>query len=152
MSVLVPALDYLLRNRYGWTLFKKDMWMARACIVAMVVGYLGVSVAPNSAILLTSLSISSFAAGYEFILRSLLGQAAYGHNVATVYTAMSVLETSSLLVSGPVLAATFRLGLQWGGPWLGIPFVVAALLVGFGGLILLAMKEVKKTDDINEDE
>lgn len=135
MSFVLPAVDYTLRTKYAWSMFSKDMWLARGCILAMVVGYLGIAAAPSSVILLAFVSISSLAAGYEFILRSLLGQASKGQNVATVYTTMSVLETTGLLTSGPLLAATFRRGLQWGGPWIGLPFVIASLLVGTGGLI-----------------
>lgn len=149
-SVVVPALDTLLRVKYGWTLFKKDMWMARICIVVMIIGFLGTSVAPNTPTVLIAISFYSLAAGYEFILRSLLVQAAHSENIATVYTTMSVLETTGLLISGPTLAATFKLGLRWGGSWIGLPFVVAAVLVGTGGLLLYALKEEEQVDAEDE--
>ena len=53
-------------------------------------------------------------------------------HVATLYTAVGITETAGGLLAGPLLAASFRTGMDWGGAWIGLPYIAA------GGLFTVA--------------
>lgn len=40
---------------------------------------------------------------------------------------ISTLEAVGILIAGPLLAISFRIGMQGGGAWLGLPYIVAGL-------------------------
>jgi len=63
-----------------------------------------------------------------------------------LYTAITVLTYGGMLVGGPLFASLFRLGMQLGEPWVGLPFFVS------GGSFLLALiaisaGEIGKNDE-----
>lgn len=57
----------------------------------------------------------------------------------SIISAMEVLTALGIAVSGPIVAATFRLGMKWGGGWIGLPMFVGAVLMVPGAGILLGM-------------
>ncbi|KAM3506931.1 hypothetical protein MY11210_007362 [Beauveria gryllotalpidicola] len=67
------------------------------------------------------------------------------------YSAMRFLVGASLvseknratgaILAGPVMASAFRVGLQWGQPWYGLPFLAAGLLQLFTLLILIYVRQ-----------
>ncbi|TQV92256.1 hypothetical protein V2A60_004543 [Cordyceps javanica] len=135
-SLVIPLLDRLLRLKWSWTLFEKDIFLAQLSLAIMVTGFFGIGIASTSAVMLAFLCWTSLSRGHEFIMRSLLAQAAGEANAAVVYTTNSVLETAGIAMAGPLLAAAFQKGLSWGGVWLGFPFFVASALVFVGSCLL----------------
>lgn len=61
-----------------------------------------------------------------------------------VFTTVSVLETVSALVTGPIYAAVFRASLSRGGHWLGIPSFLGSALIGLGGLLLYYVSKAEQ--------
>lgn len=145
-SLIVPFFDHLLRNRWSWTLFSKDMILAKSSLIFMVIGYSGIGLAATSGLLITFVAVASLSKGHEYIMRSLLAQSAGEANVAVVFTTMSVLESCGSIVSGPLLAASFRFGLRQGEFWIGFPFFMAALLVFTGLCLVSAASRTAKRD------
>lgn len=47
-------------------------------------------------------------------LRSLLASVVESHHVGMLYTVIGIYETVGTLVAGPLLAMSFRTGLDWG--------------------------------------
>lgn len=79
-------------------------------------------------------------------MRSLLAQVAGEANAGVVMTTMSMLETTGIVVAGPLLAAAFRQGLKLGGVFLGFPFFVATALLILGACFVVAAARTSKVD------
>lgn len=152
VSVFLPLLDTLLRLKWSWTLFEKDIFLAQLSLAMMAVGYFGIGVATTSAILLAFVSITSFSRGQEFIMRSLLAQAAGEANVGVVYTTNSVLETAGAAIAGPLMAGAFRQGMDWGGFMIGFPFFVASGFIIVSSVFVWTASKTAKVDLHHDDE
>ncbi|KAJ3496587.1 hypothetical protein NLG97_g2554 [Lecanicillium saksenae] len=151
-SVFIPLLDRLLRQKWSWTLFEKDIFLAQLSLAIMTIGYFGIGSASTSAVMLAFLSFMSLSKGHEFIMRSLLAQAAGEANVGVVYTTNSVLETVGMAVAGPLMAAAFRRGLEWGGVMIGFPFFVASVVLFLGSCLVWIASRTAKVDLHHEHE
>lgn len=145
VSILPFASRVLLGKMQLSPLFK-DLWIARASIVALVVGSFGIGIANQSVLLLFSLAIYSLGAGYTPAMRSLLALVAEDQHVGMLFTALSVLENFGNLIAGPLMATTFRIGLSWGEPWIGLPFIAAACLLACGAAIVFGVTFSRKED------
>ena len=76
-----------------------------------------------------------FALGFAFEVtaRSLLTSLVDLKHLGIVYTGISVMTYGGVIVGGPLLANSFRWGMQRGDFWMGLPFLIAA------GLFMLAL-------------
>lgn len=86
--------------------------------------------------------------GFNVFARSLLATVAGGRHVAMLYTTVSFVEMSGILISGPVIATTFRYGLKLGGVWVGLPFLSAACLFCVAAVIILRV-DFKHSDKVD---
>lgn len=153
-ALLLPALDYFLRNKCHMSLIHKDMWLVRISILVMMVGALCVGLSPTVSLLIASLTIYGLGSGYEFAMRAMLAQVA-GDRVATVYTTMSFMESAGDLIASPSLAYVYQVGLRWGGGWIGLPFFTLAGLFGVAAAIVWLVRTrdfVKAEEEEAEDE
>jgi hypothetical protein len=55
-------------------------------------------------------------------------------HVARLYAIIAVMETSSALLAGPMVAGLYEMGLEWKGAWLGLPFWGLAGVLTVGAL------------------
>jgi len=69
-----------------------------------------------------------------------------------VYSVLNMLLVLSGSLAGPLYSGTFTAGMQLGGFWLGLPFVIGGGLavVALGGMIFL--KEKDTYDPLNDDD
>jgi len=56
-----------------------------------------------------------------------------------LYTVIGICETAGALVAGPLLAMSFRAGLDWGGDWLGLPYIAAGSLFAVAAIALCSI-------------
>lgn len=126
-AIVMPAGDVYMRNKMGFSLIAKDLWLVRLSFVALLIGSIAIGLSPTPATLIASLVIYGIGTGNELAMRGLISQAA-GDRVATVFTTMGVMETAGIVMSGPILTAVYKLGIQLKGGWLGLPFFFAASL------------------------
>lgn len=138
-AVVLPLVDVLLRKKLNISLAAKDMWLVRGSILVMLLGSICISVSESTATFVSSLAIFGLGSGYEFAMRGLLAQVA-GDSIATVYTTMSFMETIGELIAGPMLARLYRVGLGWGGNWIGLPFFAVAGLFTVAAIIVWCIR------------
>ncbi|KJZ73966.1 hypothetical protein HIM_06634 [Hirsutella minnesotensis 3608] len=148
---ILPLLSRALQNRLSLGSAVKDLWIARASVVALIAGSFGIGIASTSTLLVSSLMIYGLGSGYGPAMRGLLGDVAGKRNVGMLYTTMSVMENLGTLIAGPLVASTFQLGLDWGDGWIGLPFIAAAALLTCAG-VLVAMVKSKKLDYATKEE
>jgi hypothetical protein len=60
--------------------------------------------------------------------------------LATLYTALSLIDTIASLLAGPLVSAAFSLGSKLGGVWQGIPFLFACGLCTLASVFMLRVR------------
>ncbi|KAJ5794581.1 MFS transporter [Penicillium paradoxum] len=139
--ILLPAVSRLLEQKLGLSDTRKDMVLARGSIVILSVGFFLVAWAPTVAMVTMGFVVSTFGRGYGNIIRSLVTSLVPPQFTGRIYTMITVIETFGLLLSGPLLATLFRVGLnQSDERWLGLPFVVAG---GMGVVVAITISCIK---------
>ncbi|KAL1901615.1 hypothetical protein Cpir12675_000305 [Ceratocystis pirilliformis] len=114
----------------------KDLILARVSIVFKIIGICVVARASHSVFLFGGVALSACGFGYSIFVRGLM-TSMVPHNNAVLYSVIGFLESIGILLASPVMGALYRLGLKRGGPWIGLPFLLAAGLY-VGALIIVS--------------
>jgi hypothetical protein len=85
--------------------------------------------------ILFSIGISILALGYGFYaaLRSVASALVSEDHIGLLNTTIALVQGVGAVVAGPTLAGAFNLGMRMGGAWIGLPYLVGAVLVGAAG-------------------
>lgn len=138
MLIVMPTASSILTKRYGHGPLSRDLFLGRVSIAFMAVGTLLLALAPVPAMFIPALLISSCGAGFPVLCRALLNAVVEPHTVGTLNTTISTVESLVGLLSAPVMGWLFSAGLDLGGMWMGMPFMVTTglclgvLVVVFG--------------------
>ena len=131
---ILPAASWSL-GRVGYTPLRRDLTLARASAVFTFVGTVIIAVAPFGALCIFALVIFSFGSGLQALFRALICAVVEPHTLGTLNTAIAMTESLMGLVSSPALGWLLSKGLDLGGGWMGLSFMVAAAL----GAIITAL-------------
>lgn len=90
------------------------------------------------------------------LTRSVITTLVDQQHIGRLYAAVSVVETTSSLIAGPLLGALYTWGLKWKGPWIGLPFYCLAgiTFISSIGVFTFSYFEEKKdntTLDVSEE-
>ncbi|KAK1751710.1 major facilitator superfamily domain-containing protein [Echria macrotheca] len=137
LLVVLPGTSQLLLSRLGFSARQKDLRLAQASAALAALGVILQGVARDKVVLVAGIVVAGMGGGYTFMVRGLMTALVDGRETGLLYTSIAFIEALSALVSGPVYAGLFHLGLEWGDEWVGLPFlfagcvlVTAAVLVG----------------------
>jgi hypothetical protein len=87
------------------------------------------------------------------VVRSIITNMIEPRQMGTVNSLIGVLELLGIMIASPLLYGALRVGFQWGGPWLGLPFVCTAGILSLSTAILwlLPIREVSgsKNNSVN---
>lgn len=86
------------------------------------------------------LGLLSLGSGYTLLVRSLLASMVEKNQIGTIYTMISAIETIGILIAGPLLAISFRIGMEKDGGWLGLPYIVAGFLFALATFMVSAIQ------------
>uniref|UniRef100_A0A4E9EQY6 Major facilitator superfamily (MFS) profile domain-containing protein n=1 Tax=Gibberella zeae TaxID=5518 RepID=A0A4E9EQY6_GIBZA len=150
--VALPFAQRVMR-RSNVPAITQDVWIARTCVVVLVITYCLAGFADNLIVFVTAIVLSAVNFCLNPALRSLLLTMAHSAGAGAVLSAVEVLNAIAAVVSGPVMAAGFRLGMEWGGKWLGLHWFIAMLILLPGALIVVCMRfnNVGRRQDTPED-
>ncbi|KAF3026097.1 hypothetical protein E8E15_005491 [Penicillium rubens] len=85
------------------------------------------SKAPTPAILIGGQVISSIGSAFMITTRSMATSLVQPDHAGTLYSAIAIAQGVGTLLSGPLFANLFRLGMHLGTAWMGLPFFQASL-------------------------
>lgn len=144
MLVAIPVATRFLLKRT--TALGKDIWIARVGIMTLVVGAFGVGAATTGPLFIAALSLYRAEICYTPALMAIIATMTGidGENekhASFVYMCISFVTCVGTVISGPLLAEAFRLGLRWGGGWLGLPFFLCSVLQIFVAMILFVVRD-----------
>jgi len=120
-------LSFLAAKYFNLHGKRSDHVMSKGSGIFSIVGFTAVFIAPTPAILICGQVILSIGSAFLVNTRSLATSLVLPDHVGTLYSAIAIAQGLGILISGPLFANLFRLGMHLGKAWLGLPFLQAAL-------------------------
>lgn len=135
-AVVLPIISQLLL-KIGMPPTIKDWWIVRVSAVISVAAALAMGLAPTVALFVSAMVFGESSGGLQAALRSVVTELVDQSHVALVMTVLSMSLTVSEMVAGPLMAETFKLGMELGGVLIGMPYLVSAALLSVGAVLLI---------------
>lgn len=123
---LVPVVGARLQERLGLDIPSRDLWLSRIAISCCPVGLFLIAASPNMAPMVIGMIITAVSSGASSLVRSIITGIVEPERVSVLNGVINVVQAVGSLVSGPLLAELFALGLRLGNNWIALPFDVAA--------------------------
>jgi MFS family permease len=114
--------------------------------MAYVLGSVACAAAPNGTAFTVAVAIYEFSKGYPPAIASVIASVAEKAGIvqhSAVYATVATAEGIGAIISGPVIAGAFNVGLQWGGAWYGLPFWICSLLYLVAAVIIFNVRATK---------
>jgi MFS family permease len=140
LLVFLPAGSWILVNKRGLGPLERDLLLARISIIFVIGGSFLTAFAPTVWLFISALVVTSLGAGFTTLCRALLNAVVEPHTVATLNTTISMMEGIMGLISSPFLGWLLSKGLELGGMWMGLPYLVCAGLATATGALLAAFR------------
>ncbi|KAH8879335.1 MFS general substrate transporter [Thozetella sp. PMI_491] len=140
LLAVLPALNWIMVERLHMRATDKDLLLARASTIALVLGSLVIAFAWNAYILVVGLVVLSCGAGIGSVIRSLANSLVEEHHVGILNTLIGLMTQLALMIGGPLLASALSLGFRKGGLLVGLPFICAAIMFSITLTILLIFR------------
>ncbi|CAM1506121.1 Fc.00g057620.m01.CDS01 [Cosmosporella sp. VM-42] len=125
LLVILPMSSKLISKFSKLGPMQRDLQLTRVSMIFTTVGCLFMALAGTSWLFITSIIIYSLGNGFIPLCRALLNSVVEPHTVATLNTTIALIELLMGLVSGPAMGWLLSRGLDLGGAWLGLPFLVS---------------------------
>jgi hypothetical protein len=106
----------------------KDLSLARGSSIFAIVGFFVTFIAPTPAVLLLGVVLVALSAPFSLAIISVSASFVSADQVATLYSAVSLVISFASILAGPVFASVYGLGLRMGLAWSGLPFALASAL------------------------
>lgn len=132
---LLPQLSFLMLKHMSTV--RADLVLVQGSVFLLTVGTAIMAFSQQSGAFTAGIVSFSLGWGYYAALRSLATYLVLPSQAGALNTAIALAQSYGAMVSGPVLALSFRWGLAMGGTLVGLPYVVASILfAAAGGLVL----------------
>ena len=155
LLILIPLLSTYLLEKMSFSASRKNLLISRISLALLAFGSILQGVAPNISVLFAGLTICILGTGVGASTRALITSYVMQDEVARLYSAIATAETVGMMASGPLVASLFSIGLgRGGGIWLGLPFVVVGVVLGFAavGMCMLRFERNKEGEHRREED
>ncbi|OQE40910.1 hypothetical protein PENCOP_c005G08128 [Penicillium coprophilum] len=125
--VIMPILTFLAAKYFNLRGKRSDHFFSKGSGLLCIIGLAIISIAPTPAILIGGQVILSIGSSFVISTRSLATSLVQPDHAATLYSAIAIAQGVGTLVSGPLFAKLFQLGMHLGPAWTGLPFLQASL-------------------------
>jgi hypothetical protein len=139
-TVVLPLLTRLLLMHGQFSGLNKDLLLAKGSIILLAVGYIALALAPSASSAMCGVILTALGTGFPSLMRSLVTSIIEPQRVVQLYALITMFEMLGYLVSGPVLAALFKIGLALAGWGVGLPFLVSGGLMAVGAVLVFTMR------------
>lgn len=133
---ILPLASWYLQKKRGVDSRTKDLILTKFSVMCLLVGTLGMGLSPHVSIMLFFLVIQTMGAGFVYTTRSVVTTMIHRDQTARLYTLIEIIQAFGMILASPVMTGFFNLGLNLGGFWIGLAWMVAAGLFGIVGLII----------------
>ncbi|KAJ5882979.1 uncharacterized protein N7473_009865 [Penicillium subrubescens] len=150
--VIIPALTFVAAKYLKLHGKRRDYRLSQGSGLVSIIGFLTIGLAPVPALLICGLVILSTGSAFLVTARSLATAFVPPDQVGTLYSAIAISQSLGILISGPLFAYLFRIGLHFGGVWMGLPFLQAGLLYVIATIAIWCIQVPRDAQDENEEE
>lgn len=147
---ILPMASWYLQKKKGADSRTKDMILTKSSVLCLLVGTLGMGLSPHVSIMIFFLVIQTMGAGFVYTTRSLVTTMIHRDQTARLYTLVEIIQAMGMILASPIMTGFFNWGLQLGGIWVGLAWIVAAGLFGIVALIIWRVRlpaNVTRSDD-----
>ncbi|GAD97260.1 hypothetical protein PVAR5_5933 [Paecilomyces variotii No. 5] len=138
--LLMPALSALGTGYLHLPGKLKDLRITQGGSFISAFGFFIVATAWSRAILLLGIVFISLGAAFAVACRSFVTSLVRPDQVGTLYSSAAAFTSFGMVISGPLLAYAFRLGLHLGPAWFGLPFLIAGAVYLLGSISLIRLR------------
>lgn len=129
---VLPAISkYYLRTM---TASQKNLYLARASVVCLGLGTLGIGLSPNLGFFLLSIVVQAAGAGFLFLTRALLTVLVKREETARLFIILELVQSVGSVLASLLVTNVFQLGLQLGGAWIGLAWIIFSFVFALVGL------------------
>ncbi|KAL3471960.1 major facilitator superfamily domain-containing protein [Aspergillus californicus] len=146
---IIPAISKRMLRRMKSN--RKDLQLARASLVFLVIGTLGIGLSSNIAFLIPSLMIQTSGSGFIYLTRSLITTLVKREETARLFTVIEVLQAVGNVIASLSITNVFQLGLEWGGAWVGLAWMMTSTAFCLVGVAIWAFELPPAIADKMED-
>ena len=145
LFVILPWISTWVMQRFHLSGQRKDLYLSRASMAVVALGWFLVAASPNVALVVVSMAVASFGSGAMLLIRAFMTSLVPANHIARVYSVISIVDTLGAMFGAPVLAGLFSRGLAIGGGGIGLPFYFVSILSAAFTVILMAVR-MRKND------
>jgi len=129
---ILPGISkYALRS---FRTSQKNLYLARASVLCLCVGTLGVGLSPNVISFILSMIVQASGAGFLFLTRALLTVLVRREETARLFTIMELLQSVGNVIASLSITKVFQLGLELGGAWIGLAWMMTSTAFALVGV------------------
>ncbi|KAK5997620.1 Efflux pump ustT-like protein [Cladobotryum mycophilum] len=137
--VIVGAIDRFIQQKLGIKSAQKDLLLSAGSCILIIVGVAVVGLAQSSVLMVAGVAISALGSSLPVSLRCAMISLFPQTPTASLNAVAGMAQSLGILISGPVLAATYSWALSQGSIWIGTPFLFASGLhiIALAGIFYL---------------
>ena len=124
---MLPGLLLLLQTHFSLSLPRSDLYVALLSCSLLFTGSIILASPSSTESVVAGVIIFALGAAFPVILNNTVSRAIGFDGLSMVYSVTSVVDTIGSMVSAPLLAGLYRVGLEKGGWWIGLPFCAAGV-------------------------
>ena len=132
LLLLLPTISHYL-NRY-LSPAVRDLRITQGSAAILAVGFGIMAVADQPVLFAVGVSILALGWGFYSTLRNVATTLVAESQIGTLNTTIALVQGIGSMIAGPLLANAFRKGMTLGGTWMGLPYMVGAMLFVLAGL------------------
>lgn len=136
LTLILPGASYVSTARWGVTPREKDLRIAQLSALLAAIGTLIIGLAGKLPLLVVGVVVNSLGGGYTFTVRGLMVSLVGGHSTGLLYSCIAFFETLSSLVAGPLFGRLLGIGMDLGGDWVGLPYLVSGAIMTVALLLI----------------
>lgn len=142
LTIIVPGVANVLARRLLLSPRVIEKRLAQTSCLLLAYGSLAIFLAQSPWIVILGCAFTALGSSCNTLARSFVTSLIRPDCLGAAYTGITVATYGGSLASGPILARIFHWGLKIGGPWTGLPFLVASGLFVFC-LIMLSLMDMQ---------
>ncbi|KAE8379425.1 major facilitator superfamily domain-containing protein [Aspergillus bertholletiae] len=132
LLLLLPTISHFLNRHLSPAV--RDLRITQGSAAVLAVGFAIMAVAGQPALFAFGVSILALGWGFYSTLRNVATTLVAESQIGTLNTTIALVQGVGSMLAGPLLASAFRKGMVLGGIWMGLPYMVGALLFLLAGL------------------
>lgn len=142
LFAIMPRLTHLFVTKRGFRGPQSDKYITVLSGTSLVIGSVLIYAAPHPWLLIVGQIFIAIGSAFTVTARSFITAMVEPRYLALLYPSVTTVTYLGFIVGGPILAGALQWGLQLGGAWIGMPFLVTTVLSALATLAVAAAKSL----------